>query len=340
MLYLPCQTPNEDARAQQAFGIRQGAGDQPIDLEFARKWAQVIQEWSDRYGAKVAGWWFDGGYSHVGFKEAVARIYADAAKHGNPQAIVTFNPGVQVDSLDQGRGLHGRRAERALPVRSDVALGRGFPVARPHLPGLVLVATGYAVPHGAMGRLGSQGRGARGSCHARHGAELEPSGRADRRIGRRSDEPGQGDQGGARSSQPPLPLRGGSNGPRASSASTSTSMPGTTAQSIGKNTTRPMIENIINQVHPDYIQIDCKGHPGLSSYPTKVGNPAPGFVGDPLRALAAGDRRARRGAVHALLRRVGLRGHSTPSRLGRGQRRWHARTARRPRSSAPTRTSS
>lgn len=52
---------------------------------------------------------------------------------------------------------------------------------------------------------------------------------------------------------------------------------------IGKNTTREMIEEIINQVQPDYLQIDCKGHRGLSSYPTKVGNPAPGFVGDPLR---------------------------------------------------------
>ena len=52
---------------------------------------------------------------------------------------------------------------------------------------------------------------------------------------------------------------------------------------IGKNTTRSMIENIIDQIHPDYIQIDCKGHPGLSSYPTNVGNRAPGFVGDPLR---------------------------------------------------------
>ena len=52
---------------------------------------------------------------------------------------------------------------------------------------------------------------------------------------------------------------------------------------IGKNTTRAMVENIINQVQPDYLQIDCKGHRGLSSYPTKVGNRAPGFVGDPLR---------------------------------------------------------
>ncbi len=52
---------------------------------------------------------------------------------------------------------------------------------------------------------------------------------------------------------------------------------------IGRNTTREMVEKIIASAHPDYLQIDCKGHPGLSSYPTKVGNPAPGFVGDPLR---------------------------------------------------------
>jgi hypothetical protein len=45
-----------------------------------------------------------------------------------------------------------------------------------------------------------------------------------------------------------------------------------------------MIERIIDQVRPDYLQIDCKGHPGYSSYPTNVGNRVPGFVGgDPLR---------------------------------------------------------
>jgi hypothetical protein len=52
---------------------------------------------------------------------------------------------------------------------------------------------------------------------------------------------------------------------------------------VGQRTTPGMIERIIDKVQPDYIQIDCKGHPGISSYPTKVGNPAPGFVGDPLR---------------------------------------------------------
>jgi len=52
---------------------------------------------------------------------------------------------------------------------------------------------------------------------------------------------------------------------------------------IGKNVTRKMVENIIRQVRPDYIQCDCKGHRGLSSYPTQVGNQAPGFVRDQLK---------------------------------------------------------
>jgi len=52
---------------------------------------------------------------------------------------------------------------------------------------------------------------------------------------------------------------------------------------VGKNTTPQMVENIIRLVRPDYLQIDCKGHPGLSSYPTKVGHQAPGIIGDPLR---------------------------------------------------------
>ena len=96
MLYLPCQTPNQDARAQKAFGLPEGKRDQPINVEFARKWAQVIEEWSDRYGDKVAGWWFDGGYESVHFNEAIAQVYAEAVKHDNPNAIVTFNPGVRL----------------------------------------------------------------------------------------------------------------------------------------------------------------------------------------------------------------------------------------------------
>jgi len=52
---------------------------------------------------------------------------------------------------------------------------------------------------------------------------------------------------------------------------------------IGKNVDEDMIENLISQVQPDFIQVDCKGHAGYSSYPTRVGNPAPGFVKDQLK---------------------------------------------------------
>ena len=96
MLYLPCQVPNQDRRAQKAYGLAEGPKDQPLDLAFAEKWGEVIQEWSDRYGDKVAGWWFDGGYAHIGFNDSIAANYASAAKHGNAKAIVTFNPGVKV----------------------------------------------------------------------------------------------------------------------------------------------------------------------------------------------------------------------------------------------------
>jgi hypothetical protein len=58
---------------------------------------------------------------------------------------------------------------------------------------------------------------------------------------------------------------------------------GADCTNVGAHTTPAMVESIINLVHPDYLQIDCKGHPGFSSYPTKVGQPVPGFVGDPLR---------------------------------------------------------
>jgi acetyl esterase/lipase len=96
MLYLPSQPPNEDPQAQRAFGLPEGQKDQPLTADAARKWAEVIREWSDRYGDRVSGWWFDGGYDHVRFDGQIAAIYAAAARHGHPASIVTFNPGVML----------------------------------------------------------------------------------------------------------------------------------------------------------------------------------------------------------------------------------------------------
>jgi len=58
---------------------------------------------------------------------------------------------------------------------------------------------------------------------------------------------------------------------------------GPDCKEVGKNVDAAMINNLIDKVKPDFIQVDCKGHPGYTSYPTKVGNPVPGFVKDPLK---------------------------------------------------------
>jgi len=95
ILYVTAQTPNRDARAQQAFGLEPAPRDLPIHMEFATKWAKVLEEWSLRYGEKVAGWWVDGSYAWVGFNEEIASQYSTALKRGNPHAIIAFNPGVK-----------------------------------------------------------------------------------------------------------------------------------------------------------------------------------------------------------------------------------------------------
>ncbi|MBK7713079.1 MAG: hypothetical protein IPJ37_20670 [Bacteroidales bacterium] len=51
----------------------------------------------------------------------------------------------------------------------------------------------------------------------------------------------------------------------------------------GKTLTPEMIDTFLLRVRPDFIQIDCKGHPGISSYPTKAGFHVKGFEKDPLK---------------------------------------------------------
>jgi len=93
---------------------------------------------------------------------------------------------------------------------------------------------------------------------------------------------------------------------------------------VGRNVTREMVRGIIQRVGPDYIQCDCKGHPGVSSYPTKVGHPAPGFVRDPLRIWR--DVTAARGValyVHysGVQDREAVRRHPGWARVGPNRRR-------------------
>ncbi len=51
---------------------------------------------------------------------------------------------------------------------------------------------------------------------------------------------------------------------------------------LGRDITEETIEAILRRVQPDYVQYDCKGHPGYAGYPTKIGTPSPGIVKDSL----------------------------------------------------------
>lgn len=52
---------------------------------------------------------------------------------------------------------------------------------------------------------------------------------------------------------------------------------------IGINFDEKVLDEMLETVKPDFVQCDTKGHPGISSYPTKVGNTAPKIHTDILR---------------------------------------------------------
>ena len=54
------------------------------------------------------------------------------------------------------------------------------------------------------------------------------------------------------------------------------------SKDIGKELDESVIAKIVDQVQPDFMQCDTKGHPGYCSYKTKLGNQAPGLVNDVL----------------------------------------------------------
>jgi hypothetical protein len=51
---------------------------------------------------------------------------------------------------------------------------------------------------------------------------------------------------------------------------------------LGADVTEEMIHHLLDRVKPDYVQQDCKGHPGYTSYPTKIGWASPGIQQDAL----------------------------------------------------------
>ena len=54
-------------------------------------------------------------------------------------------------------------------------------------------------------------------------------------------------------------------------------------RNIGETLTEAMVDSMLSIVKPDFIQVDSKGHPGITSFPVSVGTPASSFAKDPLR---------------------------------------------------------
>lgn len=52
---------------------------------------------------------------------------------------------------------------------------------------------------------------------------------------------------------------------------------------VGDNLRYDVVAKLLDETKPDYVQVDTKGHPGLASYPTKVGCPAPLMCADHLK---------------------------------------------------------
>jgi hypothetical protein len=95
MVYLPSGPPGGDERARRGLSFE---GFSRRNREFQLKWEAVIREWSLRWGERIAGWWFDGCYwPNISYRHAEPpnfETFAAAARAGNPDAVVAFNPGV------------------------------------------------------------------------------------------------------------------------------------------------------------------------------------------------------------------------------------------------------
>lgn len=95
MVYLPSGAPGGDRAAREELEWANGPY---ANKNFQRKWEQVIAAWSKTWGTKVVGWWFDGCYyPNSMYRSAEAPNFASfaaAARAGNPDSAVAFNPGV------------------------------------------------------------------------------------------------------------------------------------------------------------------------------------------------------------------------------------------------------
>lgn len=98
--YLPCCVGGNDEIVKAFAWNTQDGTDQ---AEFQRHYLMAVREWSERFGALLDGWWFDGCYEwpifHSKYMDWPAWFAATRA--GNPNCAVSFNDGSLCNGLTQ-----------------------------------------------------------------------------------------------------------------------------------------------------------------------------------------------------------------------------------------------
>ncbi|MBM7566243.1 alpha-L-fucosidase [Paenibacillus sacheonensis] len=106
ILYLPANPPSKAHKSPGDNAINK-AFHYPVEIapsqETQAAWQSVIQEWSDRYRDKLAGWWFDGMWFQQAYDDfSQSRNWyslVHAAKSDCVSRIVAFNSGIGSDRL-------------------------------------------------------------------------------------------------------------------------------------------------------------------------------------------------------------------------------------------------
>jgi hypothetical protein len=97
--YLPCEIRINDSLHK---GFAWNTEPDTDQANFQRLYLKAVREWAVRFGKNLDGWWFDGCYSnHPIFDNKYMKWQAwyDAARAGNPNAVLTFNDGSYLVSI-------------------------------------------------------------------------------------------------------------------------------------------------------------------------------------------------------------------------------------------------
>ncbi|HYX08237.1 MAG TPA: alpha-L-fucosidase [Bacteroidales bacterium] len=100
--YISVHAPGQNKAELEGFALERTdyykSGPFERNPEALLRWQEVIREYSIRWGDKVSGWWLDGCYRpNTNYRYPDIPNFASvaaAARAGNPNSIVTFNPGV------------------------------------------------------------------------------------------------------------------------------------------------------------------------------------------------------------------------------------------------------